>query len=82
MTIEAGGTAIKHIYITRLAKMPVALPPIPEQVAISDSISFHRRRLDMLVRTVHSVIRRLRELRTALISAAVTGKIDVREEAA
>ena len=31
---------------------------------------------------IHDAITRLKELRTALISAAVTGKIDVRDEAA
>lgn len=35
--------------------------------------------LDTLVNKVRDAIDRLRELRTALISAAVTGKIDVRE---
>jgi hypothetical protein len=30
---------------------------------------------------IHAAINGLRELRTAVISAAVTGKIDVREEA-
>ena len=36
-------------------------------------------RSDALVTKVHDAIDRLKELRTALISAAVTGKIDVRE---
>jgi hypothetical protein len=38
-------------------------------------------RIDALVAKVREAIERLKELRTALISAAVTGKIDVREEA-
>jgi len=37
--------------------------------------------VDALVAKVRDAIDRLKELRTALISAAVTGKIDVREEA-
>ena len=36
-------------------------------------------KIDALVAKVREAIDRLRELRTALISAAVTGKIDVRE---
>jgi hypothetical protein len=36
-------------------------------------------RIDALVAKVREAIERLEELRTALISAAVTGKIDVRE---
>ena len=35
-----------------------------------------------IIAKVREVINRLKELRTALISAAVTGKIDVREAAA
>ena len=42
----------------------------------------HRERIDSLIAKVRDAIERLEELRTALISAAVTGKIDVREEAA
>ena len=37
--------------------------------------------IDALIAKVHQAIGHLREFRTALISAAVTGKIDVREEA-
>jgi hypothetical protein len=37
-------------------------------------------RIDALVAKVRAAIDRLKELRTALICAAVTGKIDVREE--
>jgi type I restriction enzyme S subunit len=82
MIFEAGGTAIKRIYISRLAKMPAASPPLQEQLEISRFISEHRCRIDSLLRAVRGAIDRLKELRTALISAAVTGKIDVREEAA
>ncbi len=38
--------------------------------------------IDALISKVREAIDRLKEFRTALISAAVTGKIDVREEAA
>jgi type I restriction enzyme S subunit len=81
MIFEAGGTAIKHIYISRLAKMPVALPPVQEQVKIRGFISDQRGRIGALLGKVREAIDRLKELRRALISAAVTGKIDVREEA-
>jgi hypothetical protein len=39
-------------------------------------------RIDTLVAKIRDAIDRLKELRPALISAAVTGKIDVREKAA
>jgi type I restriction enzyme, S subunit len=83
MIFDAGGTTIKHIYISRVVKMPVALPPEKqEQEAISSHIQTIRTKLDALIDKTGEGIGRLKELRTALISAAVTGKIDVREEAA
>jgi type I restriction enzyme S subunit len=80
MIFEAGGTTIKHIYVSRLAKMPLALPAVAEQERISDFVSLHRERIDSLIVKIRNAIDRLKELRAGLISAAVTGKIDVREE--
>ena len=39
-------------------------------------------KLDALITRIHEAIKHLKELRSALISSAVTGKIDVRGEAA
>lgn len=83
MVFDAGGTTIKHVYISRLAKMPIALPPTTEeQSRICQHIAVRRAAIERLLRRVRDGIDRLKEFRTALISAAVTGKIDVREEAA
>ena len=54
-------------------------PAITEQEQIVDFIRADVAKIDMLVDKVHEATGRLKELRTALISAAVTGKIDVRE---
>ena len=82
MTFEAGGTAIKHIYISRLARMLIALPAKEEQRAIAAFLDQEAARIDALVGKVRDAIVRLKELRTALVSAAVTGKIDVRAASA
>ena len=58
---------------------PVA--PLIEQQAIADFLDRETAKLDSLVAKVREAIERLRELRSALISAAVTGRINVREEA-
>lgn len=58
------------------------VPPLAEQAAITAFLDRETARIDALVAKVRDAIDRLRELRTALISAAVTGRIDVREEAA
>jgi restriction endonuclease S subunit len=60
--------------------MSIALPAKEEQLAIAAFLDRETARIDALVAKVREAIERLKELRTALISAAVTGKIDVREE--
>jgi type I restriction enzyme S subunit len=83
MAFDAGGTTIKHIYISRIVKMPIAFPPsIEEQEDISTHINNVRNRIDALIAKVRGGVERLKEYRTALISAAVMGKIDVRKEVA
>jgi type I restriction enzyme S subunit len=57
-------------------------PSGAEQEEIVQFLDRETARIDVLVAKVREAIERLKELRTALISAAVTGKIDVREEAA
>ncbi len=60
----------------------IALPPLEEQEEIIGSLHTAVTLIDRLGGKVQSGIARLHEYRTALISAAVTGKIDVREEVA
>jgi type I restriction enzyme S subunit len=57
----------------------VPLPPQEEQRAISSRLSLELTKLDSLRAAAQAAITLMREHRTALISAAVTGKIDVRE---
>jgi len=59
----------------------VFLPPLGEQQEILHRVQQRTARLNTLVAKSREVIDKLQEYRTALISAAVTGKIDVREEA-
>jgi type I restriction enzyme S subunit len=55
-------------------------PPLSEQRRISSHLKEMTDRIDTLLETMQEGIERLKEYRTALISAAVTGQIDVREE--
>lgn len=82
MIYEAGGTTIKHIYISRLAKMPLAVPELSEQAKVVEWTNFQTQRIDDLVGESGEALTLLKERRSALISAAVTGKIDVRGVAA
>jgi type I restriction enzyme, S subunit len=52
--------------------------PLPEQAAIAAHLDEETAKLDALVGKVEEAAERLQEYRTALITAAVTGKINVR----
>ncbi|MDW7761500.1 MAG: restriction endonuclease subunit S [Acidobacteriota bacterium] len=60
----------------------LCIPPLDEQRTIAAFLDRETARIDALVAKVREAVDRLKELRTAVISAAVTGKIDVREEVA
>jgi restriction endonuclease S subunit len=60
----------------------VPQPPLEEQRTIASFVESETAKIDALFAKVRYAIEHLKELRTALISAAVTGKIDVREERA
>ena len=68
--------------VETIATIPVPAPPIEEQRAIIAFLDQETVKIDTLVAKVRGVIDRIKELRAALISAAVTGKIDIRGEAA
>ncbi len=58
----------------------ITFPPLSEQQAIAAFLDRETAKIDALSAKVQTAIERLKEYRTALISAAVTGKLDVREE--
>jgi type I restriction enzyme, S subunit len=60
----------------------VALPPIPAQREILESIDNGAAEFERALRVAQSEISLLREFRTRLIADVVTGKLDVREAAA
>lgn len=62
-----------------LKTMPVVIPPWDEQRQIAELLDDKSKRFDQLQLLGEEQIKRLKERRTALISAAVTGKIDVRD---
>jgi len=76
------GVNYPAINADELVCLAIASPHLDEQQAIAGFLDRETGRIDALVDKVREAIERLKELRTALISAAVTGKIDVREMAA
>ena len=63
---------------TTLGNLPLALPGESEQLAIVDHLDHETSKIDALSAKAREMIDLLKERRQALISAAVTGKIDVR----
>ncbi len=64
-----------------LHQYKIPLPPNEEQRDISEFLDIETRKLDTLQAEAQHIIELLKERRNALISAAVTGKIDVRNAA-
>jgi type I restriction enzyme S subunit len=62
-----------------ILEMPLALPGVEEQESIADRINRMVSQLTDLDAEADAAIALLKERRSALISAAVTGKIDVRD---
>ena len=61
-----------------IENLAVTVPPIEEQKAIAAYLNHQTTQLDTLTQEAQTAIALLQERRTALISAAVTGKMDVR----
>lgn len=64
-----------------LHSLPVPLPPIQEQDKISAFLENQTRKFESLIAKTNDSITLLKERRSALITAAVTGKIDVQTNA-
>jgi type I restriction enzyme S subunit len=84
MAVNSPGAAgrNKTIRLAQFLDEEVPLPPFSEQRDIVGTFRTEEKRLRILRAKVRQATERLKELRTALISAAVTGKIDVRGFAA
>ncbi len=72
--------AVPSINESQLRNIVVPLPPEEEQRTIGLCLANSNRVLNKTVDKIRKAASLLREYRAALISAAVTGKIDVREE--
>ena len=62
-----------------LKRLHTVIPPLEEQQQISNYLDEKTSKIDTLIEKSNKSIELLKEKRIALISAAVTGKIDVRE---
>jgi len=73
MLADAGGSTIKHIYISRLAKLLVVVPPLEERELIVT-------RLDASTKLIRSQVEKLQSLhslKAGLLQDLLTGKVRV-----
>ena len=73
------GVSYPAINASELAKIKIPLPPIGEQIEISSYLNNKTLEIDSVISGSNKIIVLLQERRSALISAAVTGQIDVRD---
>lgn len=71
------GATVESLEFETVKNTMLPLPPLVEQRTIAAFLDDRTTRLDALVTKVEQAVERLQEYRTALISAAVTGKVRV-----
>ena len=76
--VDAAGSTAPHVNVQTIRNYRLVEPPASEQAAIAAFIDNQTRKTDQLIEQVHGAVERLNEYRQALITSAVTGKIDVR----
>ncbi|NMH60998.1 restriction endonuclease subunit S [Alteromonas ponticola] len=72
------GSTVSHLRVEQVENIPVLVPPVKEIRQIHSLISRLKKKLDAIERNALDSIMLLKERKSSLISAAVTGKIDVR----
>lgn len=77
----SAGSTIAHLTAEKLGRLTLGLPPREEQSRICAYVGSQTAKIDEAIETAGEAITLAKERRQALISAAVTGKIDVRAAA-
>ncbi|HCH7476034.1 restriction endonuclease subunit S [Acinetobacter baumannii] len=72
------GSTFSEVSIETVKELSVVIPPIKEQIDIANYVKNESSKFEKLMLSAEKQKNLLTERRTALISAAVTGKIDVR----
>lgn len=73
------GSTFRRINVSAIRSLPVPAPPLDEQHRIATYLDQKTAKIDMLIGETEHFIELARERRAALIAAATTGQIDVRE---
>jgi type I restriction enzyme S subunit len=79
LSLQSVGSTMDNLNTSILGRLPVVTPPIVEQTEVISYLHGVCGALDRQVEKVNQAIASLSEYRSALITNAVTGKIDVRD---
>ena len=79
LQLESVGTTMDNLNATIVGNIPIPVPAIPEQEPIAENIKNVEKEYYRLVSQLTNIINFTQEYRATLISAVVTGKIDVRD---
>lgn len=72
-------TSVSNLHLDKIKELLFIIPPLNEQENLIGFLDLQSKDFEILINKANSGINLLKERRTALISAAVTGKIDVRD---
>lgn len=79
MRALSDGSTFEAITVQNLSNLPLCVPSLSEQQAIASYLDHKVGQIDSVVNAMNSQIDDLNALKQAIISEAVTGKIDVRD---
>ena len=75
--IAASTATLPHFTAEKVSRFRIPLPPLTEQRRIANKIDHETAEIDSMLSDITKLRDLLAERRTALISAAVTGQIDI-----
>lgn len=76
----SSGSTVSHLRIEQVGDIPIFVPPLQEQKFISQEIHTQLAKQENLLKITQCSIEKLQEYRRSLITAAVTGKLDITQE--
>jgi type I restriction enzyme S subunit len=79
LSLESKGSTMENLNTETLGRVRLPVPPVSEQREILGYVKSVSGKYGLLIDKASSAIELIKERRTAIISAAVTGKIDVRD---
>ena len=80
LELQSVGSTMSNLNTEILSRIPIPLLSVDEQQKIVDAINISESQISTIIDKESKLIELLRSFRTSLISEAVTGKIDVRDE--